>query len=361
MDKLRIGMVGTSWYADLMHLPILKSHANAQITAICGRNRARADEMAAKYEIPHVFTDYREMLDKVKLDAVVIAVPDNMHYPISMAALDAGLHVLCEKPMASNLQQAKAMLVKAEAIQVKHMVYFTYRWMPQVRYMQQLLSEDFLGKPYHAHFQYIEGYGRKPQYQWKWDSAYGLGILGDLGSHMIDLARLALGEVARVQAHLVTHVHRPNPQGTTYDPACDAAMLTLQFKNGAHATIQVSAVAQVGEHRAILYGEKGALDLNYWFDSPFSVRVARNDEDAFQVLPIPAELVGGVDENQPWFPRAIQLFTQPSFGTRAFVDCIIEDKPATPNFFDGVKAQAVIDAAIAADRSGAWVDVESES
>ena len=114
-DKVRVGVVGTSWFADLMHLPNLKSHVHAEIAAICGRNRDRAEEMARKYEIPLVYTDYREMIDKGDLHAVVIVTPDDVHYPITMDALDAELHVLCEKPLALDAAHAKRMYERAEA------------------------------------------------------------------------------------------------------------------------------------------------------------------------------------------------------------------------------------------------------
>src|SRR5919201_368833 len=100
-QPLRVGVVGTSWWADWMHLPSLKGHPHAQIAAICGRDRARADEMARKYDIPRVFTDYRAMTEQGDLQALTVGVPDDLHYAITMDALAAGLHVLCEKPLAS--------------------------------------------------------------------------------------------------------------------------------------------------------------------------------------------------------------------------------------------------------------------
>ena len=138
-ERVRVGVIGTSWYADMMHLPNLKSHPRAELAAICGRNRERAEEMARKYEIPRVFTDYRELIEEGDLDAVVVATPDDLHHPMTMAALDAGLHVLCEKPMALNAGQAGEMYDKAEAAGVKHMVFFTYRWWPSYRYLKQLV------------------------------------------------------------------------------------------------------------------------------------------------------------------------------------------------------------------------------
>lgn len=113
-----------------MYLPALKSHPQAELTAICGRNRARAEEMAQKYEIPQVFTDYQAMIEQAGLEALIVAIPDDLHYPVTMAALDAGLHVLCEKPLAFTLRQAREMYERAAAAKVKHMTYFR-RWWPE--------------------------------------------------------------------------------------------------------------------------------------------------------------------------------------------------------------------------------------
>ena len=91
-NQVQVGVIGTSWFADGMHLPNLKSHPQAEIAAICGRKRDRAEEMAKKYGIPLVFTDYREMIEKGDLHAVEVITPDDLHYPMAMDALDAGLH-----------------------------------------------------------------------------------------------------------------------------------------------------------------------------------------------------------------------------------------------------------------------------
>ena len=130
MEKVRIGVIGTSWWADLVHLPSIASHDRADLVAICGRNQERAREMAAKYGIGATYADYRQMIAKEGLDAVVIVTPDDMHHPMAMAALDEGLHVMCEKPLGLNVAQTAEMLAKAEEAGVTHMVYYTSRWFP---------------------------------------------------------------------------------------------------------------------------------------------------------------------------------------------------------------------------------------
>ena len=127
LEKIRVGVVGTSWWADEMHLPSLKSHPRAEVVAICGRDATRANAMAAKYAIAQVFSDYRAMIERANLHALIVSVPDDLHYAVTMAALEAGLHVVCEKPLALNATQARAMYELAEAKRVKHLTYFTWR------------------------------------------------------------------------------------------------------------------------------------------------------------------------------------------------------------------------------------------
>jgi predicted dehydrogenase len=360
-NKVRVGMVGTSWFADLVHLPILKSHQQAQISAICGRNRARAEEMAAKYEIPQVFTDYEEMVRMGNLDAVIVAVPDDLHYPITMAALDAGLHVLCEKPMAYTLDQAKQMLAKAEAARLKHMVFFTWRWAPYNRLLKKMVAEGYIGHLFDAQFGYTGGYAYENYYQWKWDRAHGLGVLGDLGSHMIHLAQYIVGDIAGVQARLSARVKRPHPEGKVYAQADDSASLTVQFTNGATGAIFCSAVVELGdrgqEQRITLTGSDGTLEMVSTGLS-YSVRGLRRGEQEFQTFAIPEEFLQGKQPNAAGMEETMQLFTHQSIGPRLFIDSILQDRPITPGFAEGVKVQAVIEAAFQSDRSGCWVDVQ---
>jgi predicted dehydrogenase len=239
LEHVRIGVVGTSWWAELMYLPVLKRHPRAELVAVCGRNRERVDQIAQKYSLSHAFTDYQEMIEQAGLHALVVSTPDDLHYPITMAALDAGLHVLCEKPLALDMAQARAMYEKAEAAGVTHMVLFTYRWLPPYRYVRQLVDEGYLGRPFNCSMRYVCGFGRDPQDRWRLDPQRARGVLGDIGSHMIDLARWYLGDVAGVGAHLTAFVGRIDSQGRRIDSTNDSAALTLLFQNGAQATIQL--------------------------------------------------------------------------------------------------------------------------
>jgi predicted dehydrogenase len=139
-DRVRVGVVGTSWFAETLHLAALGSHPGASVTAICGRNRERAAEVATDHNIPHVFTDYRDMFASGLVDAVVVVSPDSTHYPATMAALGAGLHVMCEKPLALSADQAREMYDTAKAAGLITLVGFTWRWVPPFNYVHHLIQ-----------------------------------------------------------------------------------------------------------------------------------------------------------------------------------------------------------------------------
>ena len=357
-DRVRVGIVGASWYPDLMHLPSLRNHPHAELRSICSRTGNSAAELAKKYGIPRVFTDYRTMIEQGDLDALIVAAPDELHYAITMHALDAGLHVLCEKPLAHTAKEACAMYEKATAAGVKHMTYFTYRWIAPYRYLHELIDQGYLGRCFEFNLRYHGDYGRAAEYGWRFDGQRSQGILGDIGSHMIDLARWNVGDITKVSAHLATYVARPGAGGAVLDPANDAAVLALEFVNGAHGVIQVSAVAHVGdrgqEQQFILHGAEGTLEVDYNFKST-EVRGARQSEEQLHVLPIPDGLRGHVDASTSFFSQMFQAFGTESIGTRLFIDAIIENRPLSPSFYDGWKTQEVLEAAVESHRTGRWI------
>jgi predicted dehydrogenase len=353
-EKIRVGMVGASWYADGMHLPSLKSHPQAEVVAICSLSQASAAQLAQKYAIPQVYANHQAMFAQAGLDAVVIAVPDDQHYALTLAALDAGLHVVCEKELALTAAQARQLADRATARGVKHMTFFTFRWLPHTRYLAELIQSGYVGRIYSCHISYVSGGGRDGQYKWRFDGVRGNGILGDLGSHLIDLARWYCGDIARVSATLGNYIERPGV------PANDSAMLLLESASGAQIHIHASAVAHVGpgglQQKIAIHGEAGTLEADFFFGN-FSgasemqaIRGVRAGEEQFQPLLIPESIWGEVDHSDP-----LGVFVKQSAGDRYFLDCILADQPVTPSFHDGAAVQAVIDGALRSHKTGAWV------
>jgi len=359
-QQVRVGVIGTSWWTDMMHLPAIKSHPHAELVAICGRNQNRANEIAGKYGGPDTMSDYRKMIQEYSLDATIISSPDELHYEMTMAALEAGLHVLCEKPLAMNAGQAWEMYQKAESAGVKHMAYFTNRWMPFYQYLRDLIRQGFLGHIYHCEFRFPMGHGRSEEYRWRFDKKRANGVLGDLGSHMVDMARYLVGDITSVSANLGFFVDRPGADGGVIDPANDSALMLIQFANGAHGTIQTSAVihtANLGSQQIKLYGEAGSLELDVVYFGPEAgvvIRAASSQDEQFQTLNVPISYWGDAESF-----NTTAYFTKNSVGTRLFIDAILEDRPVEPNFYDGFKAQQVIDAALASHEGGCAVKIDN--
>ena len=359
-NKVRLGIVGTSGWADFMYLSALRSYPQVEITAICGRNRGPAERLASKYNIHHVFNDYKEMINQGGLDAILIGAPDDLHYEMTMRSLGAGLHVLCDKPLALKAEQAWEMCQAAQNAKVIHMILFTYRWMPFFRYVRDLIDQGSVGRCYHAEFCFLMGYARQKEYQWRFDQRRANGALGDLGVHMIDMARWLVGDISRVSAQLGVFVDRPGADGGLIDPANDSALLLVEFANGTHGTIQASVVAHLADRemqqQVKLYGEAGTLEMDYQYGGPDAgtvVRAARSEDQEFQRLEAPAEYWGDVSRADPW-----EVFTKQSAGCRAFIDAILENQLVSPSFYDGYKAQQVIEGAINSHRLAKWITIE---
>lgn len=362
VDKVRVGMIGTSWYADSLHLPSLTSHPDAVVTALCGRNQERAGELARKFHVPHVFADYRELMTSGLVDAVVIATPDDLHHAMTLAAVEAGLHVVCEKPLALNARDAREMAEKADAAGVKHMTFFTLRWFQHTQFVKELVDAGTVGNTSHCQISYVHGNAREPHYRWRLDGERANGILGDLGSHLIDLARWFNGEIVRVAAHLGNYVQRFHEDGRPVVPANDAALLIMEFANGSQGMIHTSSVAYTGERgleqHIILYGEKGTIEADLCFanfggaGAQMAVRAASAPDGHFEELAIPDHIWGNVPRDQN-----TEVFNLMPAGDRYFIDCIVQNRPVTPSLWDGVAVQEVMDAAITSQRTGQWVNV----
>ena len=137
---VRIGIIGTSWWADAMYLPALADHPDGAITAICGRDPDRTVAFAARWGIEEVHTDWAAMLDGGTVDAVIISSPNDTHHAMVLAAADRGIHLLCEKPVALDAEQAWEMVDATTAAGLTTMVPFTYRWMPTNQWIKALIA-----------------------------------------------------------------------------------------------------------------------------------------------------------------------------------------------------------------------------
>ena len=358
-NQVRIGVIGTSWWTDLMLLPALKSHPQAAVVALCGRNRERAQALAAKFAVPQVYTDYQQLYAEAQIDAVVIATPDDTHYAMVMHAFDADLHVLCEKPLALTVAQAKTMLARAEASGRQHMVDFSFRWLPQIRYLFELVADGYLGPCYHGHFRWLLKYPDFLLDGWRGSPTQAHGVLADLGAHLFDIARCTMGEITGVSAQVSAWPTHTDANGRRLGPANDAAVATLQFADGAFGIVHLSTVAHTADQwndwHILLNGEDGSLELNRAPDGRLLLYGARRNEPKSRVLPLPDRILVGLSPEQAYNPQMPDVFMHQAAGCRLFIDAILEERPVAPTFYDGLKIQEVIEAALVSNRQGSWV------
>lgn len=352
-NAVSVGIVGTSWWADAMHLPALASHPAARTIAICGRNRDNARKLADTWAIPQVYTDYNEMIERADLDAIVISTPNSTHYPIAMKAFESDLHVLCEKPIALTYAQAREMAETAQARGLKTLVPFTYSFMPTARYLKELIDGGYLGEAYHLNMRYYTGFAREGDYRWRFDKKIaGSGVIGDLGSHFLFLAEWFFGEISALTCRLGHTVARPpvDPEGQPYEVLDDSCMLTLEFASGALGMIHCTALcyedSPFGQsHHMEFHGADGTLYSVIDWDKLQQVKGARVGEGMIRELPIPEHIWGGARRDTVHNTYR-DMFRSEDFMIRDFINCIINDSEPSPSFQQGARIQRLLSAAV---------------
>ena len=349
---VRVGIVGTSWWTDSMYLPALAHHGEGSVVALCGRNRDRADQLAKRWGVPHVFTDWRQMLDSGLIDAVIVAATNDLHYPVSIAAIEAGMAVLCEKPLALDVVEADAMAAAAASSGVVTMTPFTYRWMPTFATTKAALDAQMVGRPYHFTMRYLGQYGRDLSPVWRFDPDQpGAGVIADLGSHVLYLAEWLNGPITELGAVVATH--RDPDRGSF--AAEDTAYLTCRFANGSIGVLQACAMAWAGTsmgqtHHLDIHGSAGRLTAYNDWDTVQRVNfVADGAADPGIELPLTDEAGRPLDESvrlDSVHNTYRDIFRSTNAMTRAWVTSIATGTHCRPDFADGARVQHLIDAAL---------------
>jgi predicted dehydrogenase len=276
--------------------------------------------------------------------------------------------VLCEKPLGMSVAEAHEMAGAAQRSNAITLVPFTYRFMPTNQFIKQLIVDGYVGQPYHLSMRYFAGYARDGAYAWRFDEAKaGTGILGDLGSHWLDMARWFLGEITAVSAHRDSFVPRePRPDGSSYTQVEDSAVILARFESGASATLQVSAVCWEGTpfgqiHELDLHGSGGTLHaVNDW-DTVQEVRGLRAGQPGpARILPIPDEAWRGAPrENVHDTYR--HIFRRTEAMTRQWVTAIADGQQVQPDFAVGARVQELVAAAVtSAATDGSWQTVPAD-
>jgi|SRR5579859_1686105 len=269
--EIGVGMIGYAFMGKahsnaLRTLPymVYPPPAVARLAAIAGRTESAVREAADRYGYARAYTDWRDLVADPSVQLVDNGGPNDVHAAVCVAAAEAGKHVLCEKPLGRTAEEAKAMLAAVTRAGVVHMVGFNYRFVPALRYAYELLRRGELGTIYHFRARYLQDWLSDPQARFTWrlaSESAGSGALGDLGSHIVDLARFLIGEPTSVAATLSTFT-RERPGGrVTVDDTFAAA---VEFASGASGTLEASRVATGNKNGLHLEvnGSHGSLRFN---------------------------------------------------------------------------------------------------
>src|SRR5512140_2434645 len=264
MNKLRIGLIGCGGITLQNHVPGLALCPGVEVTALCDTDRASLERVRQQTGAQWLTSDYTQVVNRDDVDAVVIATPNVTHPAIALAAIAAGKHVLCEKPLAMNYPDARAMAEAADRAGVRHMTAFTYRFVPAMRYLAHLVEQGALGTPYHYRCCRLQDWGARNLGWRQIKKLAGTGELGDMLSHRIDFAHLLVGQIGRLVANLKQLV--PVRGGVPSDLEDWVAVLA-EFKNDATGVLESSKLASGRNEswRSLDYVEVNGSEHSYVF------------------------------------------------------------------------------------------------
>ncbi len=341
MGKIKVGVIGCGSIARRRHLIEYAANEQVDIVAVCDIVEERASEMAQRYGAK-AFADYKELLQLEEIDAISVCLPNYLHAPVSIAASNAGKHVLCEKPMATSKEEAEAMIAAAKANGKKLMIAHNQRFVASHQKAKELIDSGKLGKIY----SFKTTFGHPGPEAWSIDGATSwffdreqafIGAMGDLGVHKADLMRYLLGEFTEVGAFIETNAKK----NTDVD---DNAVYVLRTSSGVIGTLAASwSYVTGGDNSTIIYGENGILRLEA--DPEYSlIEEYRNGETIYHKL----EKIQSNKEGGQTNTHVIEHF----------VECIIEDKEPLITGREGLKSLEIVLAALQSNETKQIVSLQ---
>src|SRR5262245_17059976 len=255
---LGYAFMGKAHSRALLALQHLDVPLRPELVSISGRTAARVEEARAEWGWQDAVTDWRDQVSDDRVGLFDNGGPNAAHAEPSIAAVRSGKHVICEKPLGLGASQSYEMWHEAERAGVHHMCGFNYRFVPAVRLARELLEAGGVGDVVHCRARYLQSWGWEADESiWRFDRAQaGTGAIGDLGTHIIDIARYLVGDVATVSALVRTVI--PNRQ------VDDHFVATIEFANGVPGTLEASrlALGRINQNTFEVNGSKGSLSFN---------------------------------------------------------------------------------------------------
>ena len=381
--KVRVGVIGTGFAAS-SHLDALVRVPGVEVAGISGSTPDRGRQAAARLGVDRSYPDWRALLDDDSIDAVHDCTPNHLHAQINAAALEAGKHVLSEKPLAMNGAESEQLVKLAASARGLSGVCFNYRHFPLVRHLRDTLAAGEAGPVHMVHGAYLQDWLLEPT-DWNWrlesEKAGASRALADIGSHWLDLAQHATGDrVTEVFAELGTlHAERFRPAGEVEtfarDPrqerravpiqSEDMGSLLLRFAGGTRGALTVSQVSAGWKNRLVLEVDAARASFVWDQEDPNWLRIGRRDEANAELPRDPSLLSPGASAlahfpggHQEGWPDGLKnLFIEYYDAVRARAEGG-SPEPSFASFADAHRIIRVVEAALASHRSGQWTKVE---
>jgi len=353
---IRVGTIGAS-FAKAAYLPALSTIDDVELVAIASARMTSAQSAADQFNIPNVYDDWEAMIGEHELDLVCIATPTIYHAPMAIKALNAGAHVLCEKPMAMNQDESAEMLETAEKLDKVHIIGHELRFNPNRKKIKELIESGYIGDVRHVNIINVSGSwgdpASRPEGDWWSNADMGGGRLGANGSHQIDLLRFWLGDIGAISGQVATMVPDrvgKNSGNAWTATADDQSSFLAEMENGALCNVFMSGAARhgIGNHTKI-FGSEGTILLS---NDDEKLMVAKAGED-FEDMSIhdPNADLDGINSGI-WNVSFVALMEEL---TAAIRERRKLEQGAT--FADGHQCQIAMDAVRQSSQDRCWVDL----
>lgn len=357
MKEINFGVIGTGAIFTLSHANAIKKIPHAKILSIYDLNKERAIKCAKEWQIENVAKNLDELLDNKKLDAVIIATPNNTHCEITIKAACAGKHVFCEKPISKNLQEAYQMIEICKKNDVSLQIGFNQRYWKQVEIVKELLEMSFIGKIHSFRSIYSEKWDAYPattQYRYNLEQSGGATII-DLAVHRIDLIRYLLGEYKSVVAELKNSEIPPKVD--------DNIHMLFNMNSGATGVISSDRFSPAIGDGTDLYGSEGAIHfatetINPFHGVPLAVYTEKKLEDIPPIIRNNFYPTAWWKEfNGGWISLQPERENPYEKELLSFCNNISEGKIIDVSGEDGLKALEIINASYISKIERKWVDL----
>ena len=361
MADIGVAIVGVGQIALQNHLKGIALSPRAAVVALCDSDEKAIAAAGERTGVRLLFRDYHEAVNHPDVHAVVVATPNFTHPHIVRSAVDAKRHVLCEKPLALDYENAFDLYARADRAGVRHMTAFTYRFVPAMRYMKHLVDAGAAGVPYHFRAQRFQDWQTRPLGWRQVKKLAGTGEMGDMLSHRIDYGHLLVGPIRRLVAGVRNYIPERGGQPSDVDDWV-AVLCEFEGANGAAASgVLESTKLATGRGEGLrgqdvveLNGSEGTLV--YSTQRPFELRIGKRGDADLRTVEVPREF-----RVWPGSPRDPDE-GDPLVGFRydqgfEFIDAILNGRPCRPGFGEGAEAQLVMDAAEQSAREQRWVEL----